>query len=101
MKKLVLMVTGCRDDVDGISAKKHREHIRREPQGQSIATFFRCCAHCTSKCVNVVPAKVFKTFSWKSPAGGYTPEIKESSNVRRITPRIYAALSSMTFKSLR
>lgn len=103
MKKLVLMVTGCRDDVDGISAKKHlvNTYVASHKGNPDCDLLQVLCSLHKSKCVNVVPAKVFKTFSWKSPAGGYTPEIKESSNVRRITPRIYAVLSSMTFKYLR
>ena len=84
LRKLAIMVSGCRDDIDGLSAKKHlvatfvKTH-EGKPEGDTLQVL--CILH-KKKCINVVPSRALKVFQWKRSTAGGDQDAKDSSNVR-------------------
>ena len=99
IKKLATMVSGCRDDVDGESAKKQLVQSYVEANNDNILGVL-CQLH-GHKVIVLSPGKLLKALTWKKGGATGTEDlVKESSHPGLFLANVLANASPSSMEAL-
>ena len=99
IKKLAVMVAGCRDDVDGESAKMSL--VQSYVESNKEDTLSVLCQLHGHKVITLTPEKVLKAVTWKKgSAAGADDLVRESSHPGLFLANVLAGASASSMEAL-